>query len=429
MPTVVVGITNPPTVNITITATVNSLLPTLVPLTQTIPSPSLPSSVTATAGAVTPTVTVPAPTALLPTATPSATATPTRLPSATPSPTPTVTVPPTTTQLPTATARSRPLATTTPLPTMTPTITPTYSPTVAPTPSSTATPTATQPPLPTATSTVAASTATPRPTATYTVAPTAPSTATPTVTATQPPTATSTNTVPVAGEVRINPRDNAAYVFVPGGEFLMGSSVESDEMPEHTVNVNDFWIGQTEVTNAQYAKCVDAGACTPPRNTTWNEPTRANHPVTHVDWSQARAYALWVGGRLPTEAEWEKAARGADGRTFPWADEVTDDQRLNFQFVEGDTVPVGSYPAGASIYGALDMAGNVEEWVADWYAPDYYTQSPQRNPLGPGGGIFRGVRGGSFHSSRGDVRTSARGRALPDTAFDSVGLRVVLPGL
>jgi len=435
-PAVAMETVNTSAVNVTMTATTTSILPTLVPLTQTIASPSLSLSMTTTAVPITPTVTAPAPTELPPTATPSATATPTQLPSATPSPapTPTVTPPPP----PTPTATQPPTATATPLPTLTPTVTTTHSPTAmptrsptatltaAPTATPTATHTATQPPLPTTTPTVAAtSTATPRPTATHIVAPTA----TPTVTLTQPPTATPTNVIPVAGEVRMNPRDNAAYVFVPGGEFIMGSTIEPDEMPEHLVDVDDFWIGQTEVTNAQYVQCVEAGACTPPRNTTWNEPARANHPVTHVDWSQARAYALWVGGRLPTEAEWEKAARGADGRTFPWTDEITDDQRLNFQFSEGDTVPVGRYPAGASAYGALDMAGNVEEWVADWYAPDYYAQAPQRNPLGPGSGIFRGVRGGSFHSNRGDVRASARGRALPNTAFDSVGLRVVLPGL
>ncbi len=208
----------------------------------------------------------------------------------------------------------------------------------------------------------------------------------------------------------------------------MGSTIEGDERPEHTVALESFWIGQTEVTNAQYARCVDAGACTPPRATEWRNADRTEHPVTHVDWGQARAYALWAGGRLPTEAEWEKAARGTDGRIFPWVDVVTNDQRLNFDSPQG-TVPVGNYLAGASPYGALDMAGNVEEWVADWYAPDYYAQSPSRSPLGPASGLFRGVRGGSFNSSRGDVRTTRRGRALPDTAFENVGFRILIPAL
>jgi len=309
-------------------------------------------------------------------------------------------------------------------------------------------PSATPQPTTTATQTVIASatataskpstaTSVPSATPTLTPLPTASATATPTMlpthTTTPPATPTVTPTVavmdvaPKMGDVRVNPRDQGTYVFVPGGDFLMGSTITQDETPAHTVALADFWIGQTEVTNAQYARCVDAGACTAPRAADWRTPDRAEHPVTHVDWSQARAYALWAGGRLPTEAEWEKAARGTDARIFPWVDVVTDDQRLNFD-AQG-TVPVGSYPTGASPYGALDMAGNVEEWVADWYAPDYYTQSPSRNPLGPASGLFRVVRGGSFNSSRGDVRTTSRGRALPDTAFENVGFRIVVPDL
>lgn len=208
----------------------------------------------------------------------------------------------------------------------------------------------------------------------------------------------------------------------------MGSEIEPDERPNHRVDVASFWIGQTEVTNAQYALCVDANACTAPRNNEWADAAKANHPVTHVDWSQASAYAAWIGGRLPTEAEWEKAAHGTDARNFPWGDEVTDEQRLNFNSPQGP-VAVGSYPAGAGPYGALDMAGNVEEWVADWYAADYYSQSPYDNPTGPTDGRFRVVRGGSYNSSRGDVRTTKRGRALPDPAFPGVGFRVVVPKL
>jgi formylglycine-generating enzyme required for sulfatase activity len=232
----------------------------------------------------------------------------------------------------------------------------------------------------------------------------------------------------VAGDSRINPRDQATYLFVPGGEFPMGSEIEPDEMPQHMVDVASFWIGQTEVTNAQYARCVEAGECTAPRNDEWSDAAKATHPVTYVDWSQASAYAAWVGGRLPTEAEWEKAAHGTETRNFPWGDAVTDEQRLNFNSPQGP-VAVGSYPAGASPYGALDMAGNVEEWVADWYAPDYYSEAPYANPTGPADGRFHIVRGGSYTSSRGDVRTTKRGRALPDSAFPGVGFRVVVPEL
>lgn len=208
----------------------------------------------------------------------------------------------------------------------------------------------------------------------------------------------------------------------------MGKNGERDEQPEHTVTVDSFWISETEITNAHYARCVDAGACTPPHNDHWRNSDQVDYPVTHVDWEQANAYAQWVGGRLPTEAEWEKAARGTDGRTFPWGDDLTDDQRLNFNSMTG-VVAVGSYPAGASPYGALDMAGNVEEWVADWYAPDAYAQSSPLNPTGPESGILRVVRGGSFKSNLGGVRTTVRGRAAPASNFDNVGFRVVVPTL
>ncbi|MCB0081965.1 MAG: SUMF1/EgtB/PvdO family nonheme iron enzyme, partial [Caldilineaceae bacterium] len=127
----------------------------------------------------------------------------------------------------------------------------------------------------------------------------------------------------------------------------------------------------------------------------------------------------------PTEAEWEKAARSDDERIFPWLGEATDDDLLNFN--AQSTVAVGSFPAGASPYGLLDMAGNVEEWVNDWYSPTYYAESPPANPPGPSNGFFRVVRGGSFVSNRGMVRTTARGRAVPDSTFPTVGFRVLLP--
>lgn len=205
----------------------------------------------------------------------------------------------------------------------------------------------------------------------------------------------------------------------------MGSTVAKDEQPVHRVTLNAFWIMQTEVTNAQYASCVTAKICTPPGNQLWDEPTSAAHPVTNVNWEQANQYARWAGGRLPTEAEWEKAARGTDERIYPWGNQEVSDQLLNYNFVKGATTPVGSYPEGASPYQALDMAGNVEEWVADWYTDNYYANSPAENPPGPDKGIFRVVRGGSFNSTRIAVRTTARGKALPNTGFPSVGFRVV----
>ena len=205
----------------------------------------------------------------------------------------------------------------------------------------------------------------------------------------------------------------------------MGSTVRPDESPIHTVTLDAYWIMETEVTNALYRQCVADAACTPPQNDRWQDRAFADHPVTDVDWEQAVAYGEWVGGRLPTEAEWEKAARGSDERMFPWLGDVTDDDYLNFN--AQTTMAVGSFTPGASPFGLLDMAGNVEEWVIDWYDPDFYAESTVENPTGPMEGLFRVVRGGSFTSNRGMVRTTARGRALPDSTYESVGFRVVLP--
>lgn len=335
------------------------------------------------------------------------------------------------TATPTATPLSVavPTATATDIPTDTPTAIPTDIPTATDTPTLTATPlpsaTATTPPTPSATIT-ATPTATLLPTTTPTVTALPTATASPTATPTATSTATPSPTVaPVAGDTLIHDADGATYHFVPSGPFLMGSTVSSDEMPVHEVTLAPFWMLATEVTNRQYGACVAAEACAPPHNNLWDAAEFADHPVTHVDWHQANAYATWVGGRLPTEAEWEKAARGTDERMFPWAGETTNDDFLNFN--AQTTTPVGSFSGGASPYGLLDMAGNVEEWVNDWYGPAYYAESPTVDPSGPEGGVFRVLRGGSYSSNRGLVRTTARGRAVPDSTFATVGFRVVLP--
>jgi formylglycine-generating enzyme required for sulfatase activity len=218
------------------------------------------------------------------------------------------------------------------------------------------------------------------------------------------------------------------YVYVPAGEFLMGSldSVGDDnEHPQHTVYLDAFWIMQTEVTNAQYAKCVDAGACSAPDNSRWQDAAYADHPVTDVDWNQATEYAAWVGGRLPTEAEWEKAARGTDGRTYAWGEEQPDQSLANCCGFVNDTTPVGSYPAGASTYGALDMAGNVWEWTADWYDSGYYSRSPVQNPTGPSSGDYRVLRGGGYWGEAAVVRVANRVRFYPGFRNWAGGFRVV----
>jgi formylglycine-generating enzyme required for sulfatase activity len=211
----------------------------------------------------------------------------------------------------------------------------------------------------------------------------------------------------------------------------MGSSDEDelardDEKPPHAVEVDGFWIMQTEVTNAQYKRCVEAGFCTEPNNDRWNGAAYAEHRVTHVDWRQASAYAAWAGGGLPTEAEWEKACRETDRRLYSWGDQAPNDQRLNYSRNVGDTTPVRSYPPGAN--GLYDMAGNVWEWTADWYDAAYYAQSPTSNPEGPESGDSRTLRGGSRFDVDLNVRCAIRLFFIPYLRIGpigAVGFRVV----
>lgn len=229
-------------------------------------------------------------------------------------------------------------------------------------------------------------------------------------------------------DVWTNPADNASYVRIPGGEFTMGSmpadAIEPNELPQHALSIEPFWLQQTETTNAQYARCVNAGRCTPPANTLWDQPTYANHPVTHVDWAQATTYAAWVGGRLPTEAEWEKACRGTDQRTFAWGNQSPTEALSNFNNNVGETMPVGSYPEGASALGLLDMSGNVWEWtssLAEVYP--YVATDGREDPNGDGERIGRG---GSFFYTQFQLRCSTRTASQPADRSEHLGFRVAI---
>jgi formylglycine-generating enzyme required for sulfatase activity len=233
--------------------------------------------------------------------------------------------------------------------------------------------------------------------------------------------------------------DGMVMLYIPAGEFTMGSEPEDpcahpDEQPKHEVFLDPYWIGQTEVTNAQYQACVEAGICQEPTSCgsgefSYQDPTKDQFPVSCLTWEEAGAYCAWIGGRLPSEAQWEKAARGSDYLKFPWGNEF-DQTRCNSQESDLDgPLAVGSYsPEGDSPFGLQDMAGNVWEWTRDWYDIEYYGKAPRDNPGGPVGGERRSLRGGSWYANYCSVRTSYRYYDVPHGRSTGVGFRcVILP--
>lgn len=273
------------------------------------------------------------------------------------------------------------------------------------------------------------------------------------------------DTTQTIGDTWLRTTDGMVMVYVPAGEFEMGSDdsevdtalemcntyYEGDcqrewfevEQPVHATALNAFWIDRTEVTIAQYQRCVEAEACEPPARS--NSDTRAtyygdvaynDYPIVNVNWEQANVYCEWAGGRLPTEAEWEYAARGPEGRRYPWGNEY-DGARLNscdvncgYSWAEeqfddgyGDTAPVGSYPDGASWSGVLDLAGNVWEWTADWFGE--YTAERQENPSGSSSGAGRAVRGDSADGTRAVSRGVARHGMAANRTYEYTGFRCV----
>lgn len=241
---------------------------------------------------------------------------------------------------------------------------------------------------------------------------------------------------PVFAAPAVKELDPVLMVTIPAGPFLMGTQSpkgRADEWPQRTVQVDAFAMDEVEVTNERYMTFVTTtGHRSPPNPYGTGVLVSAKGieqlPVVQVTWYDAKAYCAWAKKRLPTEAEWEKAARGTDGRTFPWGEDTPTSKRANYdrEWVEDKTLhPVGTLPAGDSPYGIKDMSGNAREWVQDWYDPDYYANAPTKNPQGPDKGIVRVIRGGSWHSPHSDITATARGRGGFALQTHGTGFRCV----
>lgn len=237
------------------------------------------------------------------------------------------------------------------------------------------------------------------------------------------------------GTTRIAGKDGMQLAYVPPGVFWHGSDERDSqsrpaEKPMQAIYLDGFWIDQTEVTNGMYATCVREGGCEAPAKASsqrnllyYGQPAFNDYPVIHVSWNDAQRYCSWAGRRLPSEAEWEKAARGIDGRIYPWGNDPASGFLANYDNQIGDTTRVGSYPAGESPYGALDMAGNATEWVADWFDAQYYFTVRVINPTGPQTGEYRVQRGGSWLSQAYAIRSAHRLWNYPDSSFEGSGFR------
>ncbi|HET6387505.1 MAG TPA: SUMF1/EgtB/PvdO family nonheme iron enzyme [Armatimonadota bacterium] len=227
------------------------------------------------------------------------------------------------------------------------------------------------------------------------------------------------------GEAWIRPKDGAVMVAVPAGPFTMGADIGAglgydDAKPAHKVYLDAYWIDKNDVTVAQYRKFCEATGRQMPDAPDWG--WQDDYPIVNVSWNDAKAYCDWAGAELPTEAEWEKAARGTDARKYPWGSKW-DSRKL---WCSADTErsgpdPVGSFPAGASPYGCLDMEGSVLQWCADWFDEDYYHDAPPRNPAGPARGYTRVLRGGTWDGFDGSFFLCAYRSdcvpAFPDYSF------------
>lgn len=227
---------------------------------------------------------------------------------------------------------------------------------------------------------------------------------------------------------KISSMDGMIQVYVPEGKFIMGAAHnhKTPDSPEHVVYLDAFWMDKVEVTNAMYLKCLKANGCTTPvsDNVYYDKWIYRDHPIVYVTWDQANGYCLWAGRRLPSEAEWEKAARGTDGRLYPWGDELPTPRLANFSgTMIQESVSSFRYPLGTSPYGALNMSGNVREWVADWFDANYYSYSPYANPKGPETGFERSLRSASYNEDGREIAITNRYRHEPQSAGLSRGFR------
>lgn len=231
---------------------------------------------------------------------------------------------------------------------------------------------------------------------------------------------------PKSGEV-IKWLDGGSLIYVPAGPFTMGYGGDA---PVHSVSLDAYWIQQTETTNGMYSQCVQAGVCSPPTAVlgapSYNDAGFASNPVVGVNWNQAQTYCSWIQGSLPTEAQWEKAARGTNANTYPWGEAKPSCDLLNFANCYGRTTNAVAYDAGKSSYGVFDLAGNVFEWVYDWYDANYYANGSASNPSGPQSGTYRGVRGSSFESEAAQTSSAIRRFDEPGDASRDVGFRCVV---
>jgi formylglycine-generating enzyme required for sulfatase activity len=223
--------------------------------------------------------------------------------------------------------------------------------------------------------------------------------------------------------------DGSVLVYIPPGNFSMGDG--GYDAPTHSVSLDGYWIQQTKVTNRMYDQCVKAGLCSAPTQElggpVFTNPEYASHPVVGVNWDQSQAYCNWIQGNLPTEAQWEKAARGANGNTYPWGNAAPTCGLLNFANCYGRTTHVDTYADGKSPFGLYDMAGNVFEWIFDLYDANYYSQSPAENPAGPASGKYRVVRGSSFETDDVQIASAIRRYNEQTDMGRDIGFRCVVP--